>query len=127
MARHKFGYGWRNVNRKPQKLVSFRFDTEDLGWKPVPRTLPELITAINLIVEANHLTDWEIGMESEYGTIGDSDHDRFAVTGWRDATKEEIEEARERLDRSKESASHYLDNAERMLRAQRPELFKEPS
>ena len=120
---HKYGYDFRTKDRRVQKR-----DQIDLTYL-LCGSVDQCFTAIRDAIAASGLVDVSIDSDVDYGSYGDRDRDRdrIVATGWRDLTPEEKAEAEERI-AARESADAArnqaaLDEAERALRAARPDLF----
>lgn len=118
---HKYGWGWRTKNRRLQKYVTVPM--EDLVFG----TPQEFFDRVTAYIEEAGLTETAVTMETVSGSYGDSDRSVFAITGWREATAEEKAEAQARYDAAQAHVAQReqanLDEAERLLREARPDLF----
>ena len=118
---HKYGYDFRTKDRRVQKRDQIDL-TDSLGG-----TVDQCFTAIRNAIATSGLVDVSIDTDVDYGSYGDRDRDRIVATGWRDLTPEEKAEAEARIaarqsaDAARNQAA--LDEAERALRAARPDLF----
>lgn len=97
--------------------------TENPGYEPLSQYVERLRKLDERLVEAM------IDLDLEYGVYGDRDRDNVVITGWRRATDEEVESAKQvhRAKKEKRAATiqAHDDRMIAELKKRRPEVFKE--
>lgn len=120
----------------PRTFRERRSDTASQDWRieisvvedvsAWGESLPEFIE--RLITLGEPLVEPQIEMDEEYGRYGDRDRDVLRLSGWREATEAEIEEARAKHAATEEqfAAQRRMIEDQQIahLRQTRPELFK---
>lgn len=113
----KYGYDWRgNKASRPHKRDTRQLDYYASG------TTDEIIEQIKNLASGLEDARWEY--EMEYGPYGESDRSLLSVTGWREATDEEISLREAELSYSQSRQDKAIEEAEALLRKTKPELFK---
>lgn len=121
----RYGWGWRERRLEPgsrkwvlQKRVSIKVD-----FDVMPGGLDEWIAALLALRDEHDLDEATLDTDIEFGSYGDRDRDVVYLTGWHDATDQEISMAEKaitaRLERQRLSEEEQV----KLLRRTRPELF----